>query len=60
MSKTIKVYVEGGVVMRVTNLPDNYNYIVIDYDCQGDCDPTCLACEEKDVGEELEWEAKHS
>ena len=29
---TIKIYVEGGVVQEVDNLPENFNYEVIDYD----------------------------
>ena len=44
---TIKIYVEGGLITDGLNLPTNFNYEVIDYDCQGDCDPTCLACKEE-------------
>ena len=44
---TIKIYVEGGVITDVLNLPPNYNYEVIDSDGQGDCEPICLACKEE-------------
>ncbi len=30
--ETIKIYVEGGVVTEVSNLPDNCNYEIIDHD----------------------------
>ena len=32
MDKTIKVYVEGGCVTDVTDLPEGYDYEIIDYD----------------------------
>jgi len=32
MDKTIKVYVEGGCVTDVTDLPKGYDYEIIDYD----------------------------
>ena len=31
-NKTIKVYVEGGCVTDVTDLPEGYDYEIIDYD----------------------------
>ena len=31
-NKTIKVYVEGGCVTAVTELPEGYDYEIIDYD----------------------------
>lgn len=30
--KTIKIYVEGGAVMEVENLPEDYQYEIIDND----------------------------
>tara|TARA_R100000458_G_C8251165_1_gene228065 strand:+ start:71 stop:223 length:153 start_codon:yes stop_codon:yes gene_type:complete len=30
--KTIKIYIEGGCLLDVTNLPPEYNYELIDYD----------------------------
>jgi len=30
--KTIKIYIEGGCLLDVTNLPPGYNYQLIDYD----------------------------
>lgn len=32
--KTIKVYIQGGCLLDVTNLPPDYNYELIDYDNQ--------------------------
>ena len=32
---TIKIYVEGGVVIDVKNLPPNCDYEIIDYDNTG-------------------------
>ena len=32
MFPTIKIYVEGGAVMEVDNLPDGFDYEVIDRD----------------------------
>jgi len=32
--KTIKIYIEGGCLLDVTNLPPDYNYELIDYDNQ--------------------------
>jgi len=32
MYPTIKIYVEGGAVMEVDNLPDGFDYEVIDRD----------------------------
>tara|TARA_R100001377_G_C3187805_1_gene109290 strand:- start:551 stop:844 length:294 start_codon:yes stop_codon:yes gene_type:complete len=32
--KTIKIYVEGGCVTEVTNLPDDFDYQIIDSDVQ--------------------------
>jgi len=32
MYPTIKIYVEGGAVMEVDNLPDGFDYAVIDRD----------------------------
>ena len=32
--KTIKVYIEGGCLLDVTNLPPGYDYELIDYDNQ--------------------------
>ena len=34
MNKTIKIYVEGGCVTDVTNLPDDFDYQIIDSDVQ--------------------------
>jgi len=48
---TIKIYMEGGVITDVLNLPPNYNYEIVDYDCLGDCEPICLACKEKSDGD---------
>ena len=31
-NKTIKIYVEGGCVTDVTDLPEGYDYEIIDYD----------------------------
>ncbi len=33
-NKTIKVYVEGGCVTDVTDLPEGRDYEIIDYDVQ--------------------------
>jgi len=30
--KTIKIYIEGGCLLDVTNLPPDYTYELIDYD----------------------------
>jgi hypothetical protein len=32
--KTIKIYVEGGAVMQVENLPQDYEYEIIDSDIE--------------------------
>jgi len=32
--KTIKIYVEGGYVRDVTNLPDDFDYEIIDSDIE--------------------------
>ena len=32
MNKTIKIYVEGGYVRDVTDLPDDFDYEIIDSD----------------------------
>ena len=32
--KTIKIYIQGGCLLDVTNLPENYDYELIDYDNQ--------------------------
>jgi hypothetical protein len=32
--KTIKVYIQGGCLVDVTNLPPDYDYELIDYDNQ--------------------------
>jgi hypothetical protein len=34
MYPTIKIYVEGGAVMEVDNLPDGFEYEVIDRDIE--------------------------
>ena len=36
MDKTIKIEVEGGVVISVENIPDGYDYEIIDHDSQED------------------------
>ena len=41
ISKTTIIHIEGGIITDVFNLPEDYNYVVIDHDCLGDCDPTC-------------------
>ena len=32
--KTIKIYVEGGAVMEVENIPEGYEYEIIDLDIE--------------------------
>ena len=32
--KTIKIFIQGGCLLDVTNLPENYDYELIDYDNQ--------------------------
>lgn len=34
--ETIKIYVKGGVVCDVENLPENFEYEIIDYDISED------------------------
>lgn len=53
MKKLARIYCEGGLVTSVLNLPEGWDYKIIDYDGDDD-EPRCGNCEKASTCELLE------
>ena len=53
--KTIKVYIQGGCLLEVTNLPPDYNYELIDYDNQQAQEEELMNIVAEKVEEQNKW-----